>query len=77
MLNIYFANKNQAILFFQPRFGNIDINGRKPKWLHHDRSILNTTAACVEKNVFTSFAKADVILFFKAIITLPNVVEIV
>ena len=30
------ANRNQTILFFQPRFGYIDINGRNSRWLHHD-----------------------------------------
>ena len=33
----HFAKRNQAILFFQPRFGNIDISGKNSRWLHHDR----------------------------------------
>ena len=38
--NIHFANRNQTILFFQPRFGNIDINGRNSRRLHHDKGLL-------------------------------------
>ena len=31
--NNHFANKNQTILFLQPRFGYIDINIRNSRWL--------------------------------------------
>ena len=34
--NNHFANRNQTILFIQPRFGYIDINGRNSRWPHHD-----------------------------------------
>ena len=35
--NNHFANRNQTNLYFQPRFGNIDIIGRNPRWLHNDK----------------------------------------
>ena len=37
--NNHFANRNQTILFFQPRFGYIDINGENSRWLHHDKGL--------------------------------------
>ena len=37
--NNLFANRNQTILFFQPRFGNIDTNGKVSAWLHHDKGL--------------------------------------
>ena len=36
------GNRNQPILFFQPLFGNVDINGRNSRWLHHDKCLLST-----------------------------------
>ena len=35
----HFANRNQTILFFQPRFDNIDINSRNSRWLHIDKGL--------------------------------------
>ena len=32
--NNHFANSNQTIKLFQPRFGNIDVNGGYSRWLH-------------------------------------------
>ena len=38
--NYQFAIRNQTILFFQPLFGNIVINGRSSRWLRCDKGIL-------------------------------------
>ena len=35
-----FTFRNQTVLCFQPRFGNIDINGRSSRWLHRDKGLL-------------------------------------
>ena len=40
--NNHFANRNQTILFFQPRFGFIDIKGKTLTWLHHDKGLYPT-----------------------------------
>ena len=40
--NNHFANGNQTILFFKPRFGYIDIIGRNARWLHRYRGLLNS-----------------------------------
>ena len=40
--NNHFENRNQTILFFQPRFGNIDVNGGNSRWLHHAKGLLQT-----------------------------------
>ena len=37
--NNNFENRNQTILFFQPRFGNIDINSRNSRWLHCNKDL--------------------------------------
>ena len=37
--NNNFEKRNQTILFFQPRFGNIYINGRNSRWLHNDKDL--------------------------------------
>ena len=39
--NIHLANRNQTILFLQPRFGYIDVNGYNSIWLHHDKGLLH------------------------------------
>ena len=35
--NNHLAIRSQTIWFFQPRFGNIDINWRNSRWLHRDK----------------------------------------
>ena len=37
--NNHFAKRNQTILFFEPRFGYIDIDENNSRWLHHDKGI--------------------------------------
>ena len=39
--NNHFANRNQTILFFQPRCDNIDINRRNSRWLHDDKGLIH------------------------------------
>ena len=41
--NNQLANRNQTILFFQPRFGYIDINGKNSRWLHHAYGLLEVS----------------------------------
>ena len=38
--NNHFANRNQTILFIQPRSDDIDINERNSRWLRHDKGLL-------------------------------------
>ena len=33
-----------TILFFQPRIGNIDINGKFSRWMHNDKRSISITA---------------------------------
>ena len=35
-----YANRNQTILFFQPRFGYIVINWEKLRWMNHEKGLL-------------------------------------
>ena len=37
--------KGPAYLPFQPRFGNVDLNGSKTRWLYTDNGLLNSSAA--------------------------------
>ena len=39
---------NQTILFFQPRFCNIDISGRNSRWLHRGEESI----VCKEHDIF-------------------------
>ena len=36
---IHGTKRNQTIFSFQPRFGYIDLNGRKLRWSHHDKGV--------------------------------------
>ena len=55
--NNHFANRNQTVLFFQPRFGNIDINGRNSRWLHHDKGPLEVAFEIYKKGLKDAFWK--------------------
>ena len=50
----HFANRNPTILFFQPRFGNIDINGRKSRWLQHGKGLYTESLQKWDKTIQTS-----------------------
>ena len=42
-----FERKEPDYLPFQPRFGYIDLNVRKSRWLHRDKSLFNAMSVTV------------------------------
>ena len=64
--NNHFATRNQTILFFQPRFGYIDIIGKKSRWLHHDKGLLHKTynKKCFVGDLPSKCGRPWIFLFF-------------
>ena len=74
-VNNHFANTNQTNLFFQPRFGYIDINGRNSRWLHHDNVLLYYMAEWSVSNPCTSsvlFVCLLLLFFFWGVVCLSS-----